>query len=137
MSDALFKIYRVSRKQVRKTSSRHKIVFISGTKMPEKVAGQKSPPRRSPCSHRKRRRMITARFLESSKNRNSEFRILRPSQRAALQPFSSPKVRPSQLATKLNRPVDRHLPQLSTESYAERTPDRKAIQAQNASSRIG
>ena len=42
MSDALFKIYRVSRKQVRKTSSRHKIVFISGTKMPEKVADQKS-----------------------------------------------------------------------------------------------
>jgi len=43
VSDALFKIHRVCSKQVRKTSSRHKIiVYISGTKMLEKVADQKS-----------------------------------------------------------------------------------------------
>ena len=43
VSDALFKIHRVSSKQVRKTSSRHEIiVYISGTKMPENIADQKS-----------------------------------------------------------------------------------------------
>jgi hypothetical protein len=42
-ADALFKIHRVSSKQVRKTSSGQKrIVYISGTEMPETVADQKS-----------------------------------------------------------------------------------------------
>jgi len=43
VSDALSKIHRVCSKQVRKTSSRQKmIVLISGTKMLEKVTDQKS-----------------------------------------------------------------------------------------------
>ena len=37
----LFKIHRVSSKQVRKTSSRPKIIVYIGTKMPEKLADQK------------------------------------------------------------------------------------------------
>ena len=43
------------------------IVYKSGIELHQKVAGKKIPPRRSPCSQRKRRRMITARFLNGIK----------------------------------------------------------------------